>query len=157
MPWARRHASLRLSGRLAFLKCPNRRPRHFVPGYYQPVPPGQKPLTHRAPRIKLALMGRAPARSAAARPMIVSGAAPPMVDTLRRVRRCNGVACLAPSFAVSAMRARECRSYSALSIIAPSVNVPRRTRRKPSTIRGAPPEVVIGQIYGGSRGSASLP
>ena len=29
-------------------------PRHFVPGYYQPVPPGQKPLTHRAPRIKLA-------------------------------------------------------------------------------------------------------
>ena len=32
--------------------------------------------------------GRAPARSAAARPMIVSGAAPPRVDTLRRVRRC---------------------------------------------------------------------
>ena len=63
LPWARRHASLRLSGRLAFLKCPNRRPRHFVPGYYQPVPPGQKPLTHRAPRIKLALMGRAPAWS----------------------------------------------------------------------------------------------
>src|SRR5271166_4003583 len=21
--------------------------RHFVPGYYQPVPPGQKPLAHR--------------------------------------------------------------------------------------------------------------
>jgi hypothetical protein len=22
-------------------------PRHFVPGYYQPVPPGQKPFAHR--------------------------------------------------------------------------------------------------------------
>ena len=31
------------------------------------------------------------------------------------------------------------------SIIAPPVNVLRRTRRKPSTIRGASPEVVIGQ------------
>ncbi len=35
--------------------------------------------------------------------------------------------------------------YSALSIIAPSVNVLRRTRRKPSTITGAAPDVVIGQ------------
>ena len=35
--------------------------------------------------------------------------------------------------------------YSALSTIAPSVNVLRRTRRKPSTIRGAAPDVVIGQ------------
>ena len=35
--------------------------------------------------------GRAPARSAAARPMIVSGAAPPMVDALRRVRRCQAL------------------------------------------------------------------
>ncbi len=35
--------------------------------------------------------------------------------------------------------------YSALSMIAPSVNVLRRTRRKPSTIRGAAPDVVIGQ------------
>ena len=35
-------------------------PRHFVPGYYQPVPPGQKPLTHRAPRIELALVGYSP-------------------------------------------------------------------------------------------------
>ena len=35
--------------------------------------------------------------------------------------------------------------YSVLSIIAPSVNVLRRTRRKPSTIRGAATEVVIGQ------------
>src|ERR1700726_4404840 len=56
-----------------------------------------------------------------------------------------GVACFDASFAVSAMRARECRWYSALSIIAPSVNVLRRTRRKPSTIRGAAPDVVIGQ------------
>src|SRR5271166_6512331 len=56
-----------------------------------------------------------------------------------------GVACLAPSFAISAMRARECRLYLALSIMAPSVNVLRRTRRKPSTIRGAAPDVVIGQ------------
>ena len=54
----------------------------------------------------------------------------------------QAVACLAPSFAVSAMRARECRLYSALSIIAPAVNV---TRRKPSTLRGAAPDVVIGQ------------
>jgi hypothetical protein len=22
--------------------------RHFVPGYYQPVPPGQKPFPHRS-------------------------------------------------------------------------------------------------------------
>src|SRR5271167_1555804 len=73
--------------------------------------------------------------------MIVSGAAPPMVDGLRRVRRCMS----RRVFAVSAMRARECRLYSALSIIAPSVNVLRRTRRKPSTIRGAAPDVVIGQ------------
>src|SRR5271165_5839707 len=33
----------------------------------------------------------------------------------------------------------------ALSIIAPSVNVLGRTPRKPSTIRGAAPDVVIGQ------------
>src|SRR5580692_478740 len=55
----------------------------------------------------------------------------------------SGVARLDASFAVSAMR--ECRWYSALSIIAPPVNVLRRTRRKPSTIRGAAPDVVIGQ------------
>jgi len=30
---------------------------HFVPGYYQPVPPGQKPFTPRAPHVKLALIG----------------------------------------------------------------------------------------------------
>src|SRR5580704_8617422 len=32
-----------------------------------------------------------------------------------------------------------------ISVIAPSVNVLRRTRRKPTTIRGAAPDVVIGQ------------
>jgi hypothetical protein len=33
-------------------------PRHFVPGYYQPVPLGQKPFAHiQGPRIQLALMG----------------------------------------------------------------------------------------------------
>ena len=57
----------------------------------------------------------------------------------------SGAACLDASFAVSAMRARERRLDSTLSIIAPSVNVLRRTRRKPSTIRGAAPDVVIGQ------------
>ena len=31
--------------------------RHFVPGYYQPVPPGQKPFGPRAPRLKLTRMG----------------------------------------------------------------------------------------------------
>src|SRR5271165_4606360 len=43
------------------------------------------------------------------------------------------------------MRARECRLYLALSIIAPSVNVLGRTRPKPSTLRGSAPDVVIGQ------------
>src|SRR5271166_1581060 len=57
----------------------------------------------------------------------------------------SGVACLGASFAVSVMRTRECRLYSALSITAPSVNVLRRTRRNPSTIKGAAPDVVIGQ------------
>jgi hypothetical protein len=57
----------------------------------------------------------------------------------------SGAECLDASFAVSAMRAHECLLYSALSIIASSVNVLRRTRRKPSTIRGAAPDVVIGQ------------
>src|SRR5271157_5896758 len=35
-------------------------PRHFVPGYYQPVPPGQKPFGPRAPRLKLTRMGVRP-------------------------------------------------------------------------------------------------
>ena len=35
-------------------------PRHFMPGYYQPVPPGQKPFAHRRSLIKLALMGPQP-------------------------------------------------------------------------------------------------
>jgi len=37
-----------------------KRYRHFVSGYYQPVPPGQKPFTIEAPRIKLALVGLKP-------------------------------------------------------------------------------------------------
>jgi hypothetical protein len=57
----------------------------------------------------------------------------------------SGAGCLDASFGVSAMRARECRLCWALSIIAPSVNLLPRTRRKPSTIRGAAPNVVIGQ------------
>src|SRR3984893_6904092 len=65
----------------------------------------------------------------------------------------SGAGCLDASFAVSAMRARGCRWYSALSIIAPSVNVLRRTRRKPSTIRGAAPDVVIGQSTAGPAGA----
>src|ERR1700675_3011661 len=68
----------------------------------------------------------------------------------------SGAGCLDASFAVSAMHARECRWYSALSIIAPSVNVLRRTRRKPSTIRGAAPDVVIGQSTA-ARAGAHLP
>src|SRR5271166_308849 len=54
------------------------------------------------------------------------------------------------------MRARECRLYLALSIIAPSVNVLGRTRRKPSTIRGAAPEVVIGQSTAAPAGARPL-
>jgi|SRR5450432_181398 hypothetical protein len=34
--------------------------RHFVPGYYQPVPPGRKALAYPGPRIKLAPMGGTP-------------------------------------------------------------------------------------------------
>src|SRR5271165_6633200 len=57
----------------------------------------------------------------------------------------SGLARVDASFAVSAPRDHAYRLCSVLSIIAPSVNVLRRTRRKPSTIRGASPEVVIGQ------------
>ena len=53
--------------------------------------------------------------------MIVSGAAPPTVDVLRRVRRCMS-------------RRPFCRFCYARSRV-----------RKPSTIRGASPDVVIGQ------------
>jgi len=68
----------------------------------------------------------------------------------------SGAGCLDASFAVSAMRARECRWYSALSIIAPSVNVLRRTRRKPSTIRGeALHRMSLSNNLRRSRGSAS--
>ena len=85
--------------------------------------------------------GRAPTRSASARPMIVSGAAPPMVDVLRRVRRCMSRRLLL-SFLPRALTSADC--ISARSIIAPSVKL-RRTRRRLSTIRGALPDVVIGQ------------
>ena len=62
-------------------------PRHFVPGYYQPVPPGQKPLTHRVPRIKLALVGRAPPRSGFQRAGEVSfGAGVPRMSLIRQER-----------------------------------------------------------------------
>jgi hypothetical protein len=37
--------------------------RHFVPGYDQPVPPGQKPFAYLGPRIELALMGFQPQES----------------------------------------------------------------------------------------------
>src|SRR5271169_3998792 len=76
--------------------------------------------------------------------MIVSGAAPPMVDALRRVRRWMSRR-LFCRFCHARSRVPMVGLYSALSIIAPSVNVLRRTRRKPSTIRGAAPDVVIGQ------------
>gem|GEM_PF-6797848 len=82
---------------------------------------------------------------------------PCRVQRLRRSMRsgASGVACLDAFFAVSATRARGCRLYSALSIIAPPVNVLRRTRRKPSTIKGAAPDGYYRTIYGGSRRSAS--
>jgi hypothetical protein len=51
--WQRlgRPSGTRLSGSL---------PRHFVPGYYQPVPPGRKALAYPGPRIKLAPIGVPP-------------------------------------------------------------------------------------------------
>ena len=73
-----------------------------------------------------------PRGAAVRRPTAVSRPAPWMADALRRVRRCTS-------------RPAICVLHSALSIIAPSVNVLRRTRRKPSTIRDAAPDVVIGQ------------
>src|SRR5271165_1764302 len=73
--------------------------------------------------------------------MIESGAAPPRVDTFRRVRR--GMS--RPVFRHFCHARSRVRLYWALSIIAPSVNVLGRTRRKPSTLRGAAPEVFIGQ------------
>jgi hypothetical protein len=56
----------------------------------------------------------------------------------------SGLECVDASFAVSAPRDHEYRLYSVLSIIAPPVNVLRRTRRKPSTIRGAATDDTIG-------------
>ena len=97
--------------------------------------------------------GRAPARSATARPMIVSGAAPRMVDLLRRVRRCMSrrVFC------------RFCHARSRVPIVLGPFHYCA------SCERAAPdaPETIDDQrrstgcryrtIYGGSRGSASLP
>ena len=85
--------------------------------------------------------------------MIVSGAAPSMIDALRRVRRCTS----RRSFAVSAMRARECRL-----VFGPFHYCASRERAAPDA-----PETIDDQrrctgcryrtIYSGSRGSASLP
>ena len=68
----------------------------------------------------------------------------------------SGAGCLDASFAVSAMRAHECRFHAALSIIAPSVNV---LRHAPETIddQRRCARCRYRTIYGGSRGSASLP
>ena len=74
--------------------------------------------------------------------MIVSGAAPPMVDALRRVRRWMSRRAVLPFLPCALASADGIRPFP---MIAPSVNVLRRTRRKPSTIRGAAPDVVIGQ------------
>ncbi len=94
-----------------------------------------RPALHASMRFRTCGAGRDALRALGAavrRPTAVSRAAPWMADALRRVRRCTSP----PPFVVL---------HSALSMIAPSVNVLRRTRRKPSTIRGAAPEVVIGQ------------
>ncbi len=97
--------------------------------------------------------GRAPARSAAARPMIESGAAPPRVDTLRRVRRCVS----RPVFR------HFCRARSRVPIVfGPFHYCAFCERAGPDA-----PETIDDQrrgtgrryrtIYGGIRGSASLP
>src|SRR6202035_1802010 len=96
--------------------------------------------------------GRAPARSAAARPMIESGAAPPMVDALRRVRRwmSRRVFC------------RFCHARSRVPMVfGPFHYCAFCERAAPDA-----PETIDDQrrctgcrdrtIYGGSRGSASL-
>src|SRR3984893_2806509 len=78
----------------------------------------------------------------------------PVGTRSRAIRPCaSGVACLDAPFNVSAARAREYRLYSVLSILAPPVNVLRRTRRKPSTIRRGAPDVVIGQSAADRRGA----
>ena len=97
--------------------------------------------------------GRAPARPAAARPMIESGAAPPMVDALRRVRRwmSRRVFC------------RFCHARSRVPMVfGPFHDCAFCERAAPDAL-----ETIDDQrrctgcryrtIYGGSRGSASLP
>ena len=98
-------------------------------------------------------LGTRSARSAAARPMIVSGAAPPMVDALRRVRRwmSRRVFC------------RFCHARSRVSVVfGPFHYCAFCERAAPDAL-----ETIDDQrrctgcryrtIYGGSRGSASLP
>ena len=99
---------------------------------------------------------RAPARSAAARPMIVSAAAPPRVDTLRRVRRVRR--CMSrPVFR------HFCHARSRVPIVfGPFHYCAFCERAAPDA-----PETIDDQrrctgsryrtTYGGSRGSASLP
>src|SRR5271166_1236987 len=93
------------------------------------------------------------ARSAAVGPMIVSGAAPPMVDALRRVRRCmfRRVFC------------RFCHARSRVSIVFGPfhycASCERAAPDAPETIddQRRSTECRYRTIYGGSRGSASLP
>ena len=64
---------------------------------------------------------------------------------LRRVRRCTAlhVSTRLSPFLPCALASADCiRPFPLLRLL---VNVLRRTRRKPSTIRGAAPDVVIGQ------------
>src|SRR5271167_1589768 len=58
----------------------------------------------------------------------------------------SGVACLDASFAVSAdARSRVPLVFGPFHLLRLLVNVLRRTRRDPSTIKGAAPDVVFGQ------------
>jgi hypothetical protein len=98
-------------------------------------------------------VGRAPARSAAARPMIVSGSAPPMVDALRVVRR----------WMSRRVFWRFCHARSRV----PTVLGPFHYCAFCEPAAPDAPETIDDQrrctecryrtIYGGSRGSASLP
>ena len=75
--------------------------------------------------------------------------APPLPGSREPGKRCrlSRIRCIAYSerraWHVSTRHLSFC--IRPFSVIAPSVNVLRRTRRKPSTIRGAAPNVVIGQ------------
>ena len=107
----------------------------------------------RSTRFRTCGAGRAPARSASARPMIVSGAAPPMVDVLRRVRRCMS---RRPS-------CRFCHPRSRVPIVLGPFHYcafcERATPDAPETIDDQRRSTGFRHrtIYGGSRGSTSLP